>query len=96
MITKGNQKIARGKQKRKQRKDSTATGSIKKFVKTNNPYSIASYKLVEIGKDMLSSAATFLAQFGDPIRDFTKHCHHLKAAEWKTFTLLLVPTYMKH
>lgn len=36
----------------------------------------------DIGKDSVASNATFPAQFGDNMKDFTTHCHRLKAANW--------------
>lgn len=67
----------------------------KKFIKTNDEYNIAPNEWLRIGKDMASSAATFPASFGEPIRDFAEHCQRLKAAEWKNITLLMAPIYMK-
>ncbi|KAI5836970.1 hypothetical protein DFP73DRAFT_601541 [Morchella snyderi] len=29
------------------------------------------------------------------VENFAEQCHHLKAAEWKTFTMLLAPIYFK-
>lgn len=49
-----------------------------------------------IGEDMSSSEFHVPAQFRDPIGDFRKHCHHLKAAERRDLTLLLAPIYMYH
>ncbi|KAI5850570.1 hypothetical protein DFP73DRAFT_472778 [Morchella snyderi] len=43
---------------------------------------------------MEDSAVFFPASFGDTIRNFAEHSHHLKAAEWKTFTLLMAPIYL--
>ncbi|KAI5843325.1 hypothetical protein DFP73DRAFT_455220, partial [Morchella snyderi] len=62
---------------------------------SDNAYNIAPEVWESIGKDMQASACTFPSSFGDPIRDFTEHCHHLKAAEWKIFTLLLASIYFK-
>lgn len=77
-----------------------ATGKQKKapatkFVKTGDPHNILSEEWAEIGSDMTSSAPTIPALFGDPVRDFTEHYHHLKAEEWKIFTFLLAPIYLK-
>lgn len=67
----------------------------RKFVRTRDPYNIPPPIWHEIGKDIAASAATFPASFGDPICDFAEHCHHMKAAEWNTFTFLLAPIYFK-
>lgn len=64
-------------------------------MKTDDPYNIVPEKWLGIGIDMADSSATFPAIFGDTIRDFTQHCHHLKAAEWKIFTLQLAPIYLE-
>lgn len=91
----GNQGYAKGKKAVKKGAAATAATLAKKFVKTDDPYNIAPEQWFKNGKDMTSSAATFPACFGDPIRDFTDHCHHLKAAEWKIFAFILAPIYMK-
>lgn len=78
------------KKRSKKRKKVKPTGTAqptKRFVKTNDPYNIAPEELSAIGKDTAESAATIPASFGNPIRDFAEHCHHLKAAERKIFTL---------
>ncbi|KAH0604134.1 uncharacterized protein H6S33_007165 [Morchella sextelata] len=72
-----------------------AKPSMKKFHKTRDLYNIPPDIWEDIGRDMLASAPSFPALFGDPIRDFTEHCHHFKAAEWKTFAFLLAPIYLK-
>ncbi|RPB17400.1 hypothetical protein P167DRAFT_479756, partial [Morchella conica CCBAS932] len=61
----------------------------------DDPYNISPEDWLRIGKDMASSAGTFPASFGEPIRDFAEHCQHLKAAEWKNVALLMAPIYMK-
>lgn len=70
--------------------------SVKKFVKTDDLFNIHPDEWIDIGRDMLGSAANIPVPFGDRIRDFTEHCHHLKAAEWKIFIHLRAPIYMNH
>lgn len=83
------------KGKGKAAKKGSVAQPVKRFVKTDDPYNIAPEEWHEIGKDSAASAATVPALFGDPVRDFAEHCHHLKAAEWKIFTFLLAPIYLK-
>lgn len=73
----------------------TASSAAKKFVKTDDPWNIPPEDWTEIGMDMEQSTTMVPASFGDPIRNFTEHCHHLKAAEWKIFSFLLAPIYLK-
>ncbi|KAI5810374.1 hypothetical protein BZA77DRAFT_254968, partial [Pyronema omphalodes] len=58
-------------------------------------YNIPPSIWLDISRDMVASANTFPTLFGDPIRNFAEHCHHLKAAEWRTFALHLAPIYLK-
>lgn len=90
----GRAPIKKGKGKTAKKKDSAAP--TKKFVKTSEPYNIAPDEWTKIGKDMAGSAATFPTLFGEPIRDFTEHCQHLKAAEWRMFMFLLAPIYLRN
>ncbi|RPB09159.1 hypothetical protein P167DRAFT_470209, partial [Morchella conica CCBAS932] len=69
--------------------------ATKKFVQTNDEYNIRPSIWLDISRDMVASANTFPTLFGDPIRNFAEHCHHLKAAEWRTFAFLLAPIYLK-
>ncbi|KAH8152606.1 uncharacterized protein LAJ45_03447 [Morchella importuna] len=69
--------------------------ATKKFVQTDDEYNIRPSIWLDISRDMVASANTFPTLFGDPIRNFAEHCHHLKAAEWRTFAFLLAPIYLK-
>ncbi|KAF8534198.1 hypothetical protein BDD12DRAFT_713332, partial [Trichophaea hybrida] len=49
----------------------------------------------KMGRAMKDSVGTFPSHFGDAIRDFWEHSNHLKAAEWRTFSMVLLPIYLK-
>lgn len=89
----------RGRPKGKTRlgQEQSPSGTVnKKFVKTNDPFNVAPEQWTAIAADMAESSVMVPATFGDPIRNFAENCHHLKAAEWKIFTLLLAPIYLKN
>ncbi|KAI5777115.1 hypothetical protein EDC01DRAFT_595868, partial [Geopyxis carbonaria] len=37
----------------------------------------------------------FPAAFGDPLRNFKRHCHELKAAEWRTVALIAAFIFLR-
>ena len=72
-----------------------ASRSSTKFVRTSDPWNIPPGIWDRIGRDMAASTEFFPSQFGEAIRDFWEHSHHLKAAEWKKFGTVLLPIYLK-
>jgi hypothetical protein len=66
-----------------------------KFQTTDDPWNICPSEWDAIGRDMADSHRTFPLHFGEAVRDFWEHCHHLKAAEWENTCLVLLPIYLK-
>jgi hypothetical protein len=66
-----------------------------KFQTTDDPCNVSSAEWDAIGHDMMKSCHTFPLHFGEAVRDFWEHCHHMKAAEWKNFSLILLPVYLQ-
>jgi hypothetical protein len=75
--------------------DHQATRRSEKFQTTNDPWNVSPAEWDAIGRDMVKSYHTFPLHFGEAVRDFWEHCHHMKAAEWKNFSLILLPVYLK-
>lgn len=48
-----------------------------------------------MGRDLEKSACDFPAAFGDRLRDFYSHSHHLKAAEWRNWTMLCSQIFLQ-
>lgn len=69
--------------KRRKKADVSKT----KFRDRDDPYNIKPEQWEMIGKDTLASSQWFPTSFGDNIKDFTKRCHDLKAANWSRWAL---------
>ncbi|KAA8914894.1 hypothetical protein FN846DRAFT_770669 [Sphaerosporella brunnea] len=48
-----------------------------------------------VGNAFEDSAGFYPFAFGDPLRNFTRHCHELKAAEWAIVTKQAAPIFLK-
>jgi hypothetical protein len=68
---------------------------LAKFVETDDPWNIKPEDWTEIGKAFDESAAWYPLAFGEPLGNFTRHCHELKAAEWLTVTKHAAPIFLK-
>ncbi|KAA8903431.1 hypothetical protein FN846DRAFT_752436, partial [Sphaerosporella brunnea] len=68
---------------------------LAKFVETDDPWNIIPEDWMEIGKAFDKSATLYPLAFGEPMRNFTRHCHELKAAEWATVTKHATPIFLK-
>jgi hypothetical protein len=66
-----------------------------KFIITDDPWNILPDDWTEVGKAFEDSAAFYPLAFGDPLRNFTRHCHELKAAEWAIVTKHAAPIFLK-
>jgi hypothetical protein len=66
-----------------------------KFCSTADPWNVPPAEWDSIGRDTAASHATFPVHFGEALRDFWEHSHHLKAAEWQNTGLILLPIYLK-
>jgi hypothetical protein len=75
--------------------DHQTTRRSDKFQTTEDPWNVSPAEWDAIGHDMVKSYPTFPLHFGEAVRDFWEHCHHMKAAEWKNFCLVLLPVYLK-
>ncbi|KAI5817876.1 hypothetical protein BZA77DRAFT_224626, partial [Pyronema omphalodes] len=62
---------------------------------SEEPWHIASERWNALGSNMLASNSMFPAHFGESLRDFAAHGHHMKAAEWKNLGLLILPVFLK-
>lgn len=92
---KGKQR-AHGKQPQKKRKP-RASQKVKepKVVQTDDDYNISLQDWERLSKEIAESAPTLPAIFGPLPRNFIEHIHHMTAAEWQLFTVLLAPVYLK-
>lgn len=76
------------KQKRNKRisKDDNEGGGAKraKFVETDDPYNVKPADWIEVGRDCDKTKADFPVSFGS-VHNFAKHCHNLKATDWRTW-----------
>ena len=67
-----------------------------KFISAlEDEYNITPENWIDIGKVMLQSASAFPAAFSNGLRDIYEHSEEFKAAEWKTWTTMLSPIYLK-
>ncbi|KAI5778953.1 hypothetical protein EDC01DRAFT_622114, partial [Geopyxis carbonaria] len=71
------------------------TKDVTKFLSTNDPWNIKPPLWDTIGEAFVNSAYTFPAVFGEPLRNFKRHCHELKAAEWKTVAKIAAPIFLQ-
>ncbi|KAI5811990.1 hypothetical protein BZA77DRAFT_359987 [Pyronema omphalodes] len=62
---------------------------------SEEPWHIASERWNALGSNILASNSMFPAHFGESLRDFAAHGHHMKAAEWKNLGLLILPVFLK-
>ena len=67
----------------------------KKFIERNEPWNIPPNKWLQISADIDASNATFPGQFGPHLINFAEHCHHMTAAQWRTWTFHLGPILLK-
>jgi len=72
-----------------------ASRNSTKFSDSSDPWNVPPMVWDQMGKDMASSASLFPAHFGEAPRDVWDHLHHLKASEWKTLGMVLLPIYLK-
>jgi hypothetical protein len=65
-------------------KKSAETGAemLAKFVISEDPLNVVPDNSMEVGTSFAESADLYPLVFGDPVRNFTRHCHEPKAAEW--------------
>ena len=68
---------------------------LAKFVATDDPWNIPPHQWKAVGDALDSSAASFPLAFGDPLRNFSTHCHQLKAAEWAIVAKQASPIFLK-
>jgi hypothetical protein len=68
---------------------------LAKFVITDDPWNIHLDQWIYIGRAFETSACYFPGSFGDPLRNFQRHCHELKAAEWSIVTRQAAPIFLK-
>ena len=68
----------------------------RKFEKTDDIYNIDPGLWSCIGDGMESSKGVFPTAWGDALRNFAKHCHEFKAAEWRNFGLLIAPIVLRN
>lgn len=92
---------ANGSQKRQKRardddgngQQSRFTGA--KFIDTDDPFNVGKVEWERIGVDMERSNNTVPVEICATLRNFATYCHTLKASDWKVWTLLLSPIYLK-
>ncbi|KAA8892757.1 hypothetical protein FN846DRAFT_1009581, partial [Sphaerosporella brunnea] len=65
------------------------------FVITDDPWNIVPDDWTAVGNAFEDSAGFYPLAFGDPLRNFTRHCHELKAAEWAIVTKQAAPIFLK-
>jgi hypothetical protein len=68
---------------------------LAKFVITDDPWNIHPDHWTSIGSAFEKSACFFPGSFGDPLRNFQRHCHELKAAEWSIVARQAAPIFLK-
>jgi hypothetical protein len=68
---------------------------LAKYVITDDPWNIHPDQWVMIGRAFEESACYFPTAFGDPLRNFHRHSHELKAAEWSIVTRQAAPIFLK-
>jgi hypothetical protein len=68
---------------------------LAKYVITDDAWNIHPDQWEIIGRAFEESAAYFPTAFGDPLRNFHRHCHELKAAEWSIVTRQAAPIFLK-
>ena len=68
-----------------------------KFCQSDEPYCVPPVAWDEVAKDMSRSKSTFATSLGhgEPIRSITRWCHQYKATEWKNWTIVFSPIYLK-
>lgn len=64
-----------------------------KFVETDDPYNVKPGDWLRIGLDIERSNDTVPSEFCGTLRNWATYCHHMKAAEWKLWTLTQGPIY---
>ncbi|KAI5816186.1 Transposase family tnp2-domain-containing protein [Pyronema omphalodes] len=70
------------------------TQPSKKFIRTSDSWNIAPPEWKAIGKAFEQSAQLLPHSFGEPLRDFYRHCQELKAAEWAAVTKHAGPVFL--
>jgi hypothetical protein len=68
---------------------------LAKFVITDDPWNIHPDQWASIGRAFEESSSYFPGSFGDPLRNFQRHCHELKAAEWSIVARQAAPIFLK-
>lgn len=66
-----------------------------RFQSSDDPWNLEPEFWDRMGRDMLSSNTDYPAAFGDALRDIWEHSNHLKAAEWRTWALIIAPIFLK-
>lgn len=77
------------------RKNRPRTHKQKFVACPQDPWNIAPENWSDIGRDMRKSSKSFPPCMGDGIRDIVEHSGDFKAAEWKVWTTILSPIYLK-
>lgn len=71
------------KNKRVNKADDEGGNKRAKFVDNDDPYNVKHVDWLEIGKDCDKTRRDLPPAFGN-VHSFAKHCHNLKATDWRT------------